>query len=706
MAHSQTEFSAAGLEVFFQSRRAGWEAQLAFHLVQFIEATTESLDCAIYDLRHPEVLSALARVAQSGRRLRIAFDASKERTGGLSGDPKPGGTDQALIAAGLMKYATPVHRGRHLMHDKFLVRDGRTVWTGSANFTAGGLELQDNNCLVLTAPDLAASYAATFAELLKDDQGHGAPARGAATLGAATLTSLFAPASGEGVEQRVVAALRGARRVRVLAFLISDSGILDALAPFASDPSFDIRGVYDPHGMQDVLRYTQQDASRFWFLHDPRFVAAPSHSFDPAHEQDFMHNKVLIIDDRLVISGSYNFSENAEANDENLVVIESPPVAAAYLSYFDALDRAYSGAGAKPAHPTTSAAQAAAFQMEVPAMDESRTAPPADVLLRPGRTREHADRLSHATSRLQFRGEAAVGRTDHLIVYTDGSAEGNASARAVLASGEADYAAVRTWFGGIDLPPGQPGDDQTVPRTATPIQVLMDPQAGGAYHFGCAATDLYIEPTPQLATGFVVAELVEVFEAAIANGWDCGHTNGEGLSRALAGERNPALDPDLVPTEQAWWSNGHADYVTTNQADDRDANGNGCGTLFLYYLHSQLGFSWQQIATSGGATLGACYQKLTGQGPAQGFGDFVARLATLDRGGQLALPQNGNPFPVGAAAQPTPSQSGNVSDNSNGSAGPAIAKSGGRGTLYTALLVLLLLLVLLGVLVVKGYIHF
>ena len=69
----------------------------------------------------------------------------------------------------------------------------------------------------------------------------------------------------------------------------------------------------------------------------------------------------------------------------------------------------------------------------------------------------------------------------------------------------------------------------------------MDSQAGGAYHFGCNATDLYIEPTAQVASGFMVAELVEVFEAAINNGWQCGQTNGEALSRVLATERNNGL---------------------------------------------------------------------------------------------------------------------------------------------------------------------
>ena len=36
-----------------------------------------------------------------------------------------------------------------------------------------------------------------------------------------------------------------------------------------------------------------------------------------------MHNKVIIIDDRIVVTGSYNFSENAESNDENMLILES-----------------------------------------------------------------------------------------------------------------------------------------------------------------------------------------------------------------------------------------------------------------------------------------------------------------------------------------------------------------------------------------------
>ncbi|HEX9067142.1 MAG TPA: hypothetical protein VF807_00120 [Ktedonobacterales bacterium] len=249
-----------------------------------------------------------------------------------------------------------------------------------------------------------------------------------------------------------------------------------------------------------------------------------------------------------------------------------------------------------------------------------------------------------------FKGQTLVQTTAHFEVYTDGTAEGNSSAQAVLAVCEDDYTAMRDAFGDIDLPPGQDGDDQTKPRTAMPLRILMDSQAGGAYHYGCDATDLYIEPAAQQAGGFMLAELVEVFEAAINNGWQCGNTNGEGLSRVLAADRHPELASMLGETVQQWWTDGHNDYTGSNAADDRDTDSNGCSTAYLWYLRDQLKFSWRQIVTAGGATLGETYQRLTNKDAAAGFQEFIAALSTLDQGGQLQLPASGNPFPV--AAQP------------------------------------------------------
>ena len=49
-----------------------------------------------------------------------------------------------------------------------------------------------------------------------------------------------------------------------------------------------------------------------------------------------MHNKLIIVDERIVITGSLNFSTNAEeSNDENVIIIENPDVAKLYLQDFD-----------------------------------------------------------------------------------------------------------------------------------------------------------------------------------------------------------------------------------------------------------------------------------------------------------------------------------------------------------------------------------
>jgi phosphatidylserine/phosphatidylglycerophosphate/cardiolipin synthase-like enzyme len=48
-----------------------------------------------------------------------------------------------------------------------------------------------------------------------------------------------------------------------------------------------------------------------------------------------MHDKVIIIDRMIVITGSYNFTKSADTiNDENVVILFSPDVAEQFLQEF------------------------------------------------------------------------------------------------------------------------------------------------------------------------------------------------------------------------------------------------------------------------------------------------------------------------------------------------------------------------------------
>jgi hypothetical protein len=232
------------------------------------------------------------------------------------------------------------------------------------------------------------------------------------------------------------------------------------------------------------------------------------------------------------------------------------------------------------------------------------------------------------------------GNTDNFEVYfkTALGISGRDLALGVLGSCEAEYVELQQIFG--------------ITASALPFQIYIDDGTFGAYHATCAATALHCAAfngdNVDLVRMLVVAEEVEVFEADLANGWDCGATNGEGLSRVLSTEIYPAQLGNFA-TAASWLdSPDRPDYVSTNLPDDTDPVSNGCSVLFLNYLHYQLQFSWSDIVRSGGATLAETYQRLTGQTDA--FGPFSDLIAKHYPPGQPSGVVSDNVFPLEAVS--------------------------------------------------------
>ena len=227
------------------------------------------------------------------------------------------------------------------------------------------------------------------------------------------------------------------------------------------------------------------------------------------------------------------------------------------------------------------------------------------------------------------------GRTPHFTVYADPSlgADGQQDAQGLLSSCEADYAAVSGYFAGV---------------AAGPFNVVLFANPGGAYHLSCAGTDLYCDArTSPAEAGFSeflnVAEFVEVFEAVQARGWDCGKSNGEGLSRVLATDAHPQ---ELVgfSTAASWLESSRINYVDHNFNSDTDAAANGCSVLFLNWLRFELNYSWQQIVGAAAPSLGQTYAALTGK--SDGFQQFAALINAHFPQGAPSNLQTDNPFPL------------------------------------------------------------
>jgi hypothetical protein len=232
------------------------------------------------------------------------------------------------------------------------------------------------------------------------------------------------------------------------------------------------------------------------------------------------------------------------------------------------------------------------------------------------------------------------GQTAHFIVNFDNSlgANGPLLADAVLATCERDYAQLQGYFGGI-TPAG------------LPFVINIVPGNGGASHATCASTtlscDAFSGTDADLVRMLVVAEADEVFMAAQNTGWNCGASNGEGLSRVLATQPYPA-ELNGFATASSWLNSARPNFVDQNDPTDRNFISIGCSTLFINYLRYQLHFSLAQIVQARGVNLQQTYANLTGSPDA--FGPFAALLQRHFPAGTAVNLPNDNPFPLLDAA--------------------------------------------------------
>ena len=259
--------------------------------------------------------------------------------------------------------------GSGLMHHKFLVADRRVVVTGSANFSPSCIHGDPddpssrgnvNHLLRFESPELAELFAAEFARMWGDGPGgapdsrfglakaEGGPRR--VRIGETTVEVLFAPHrrsdpfNGLSWIESQLAGVR--RRLDLVLFVFSAQNLADALAA-AQQRGVAIRVLADPgfaarpfSEVLDLLAVSQSDqrcrleaGNAPWRRSLDAGVGTPRLAGG-----DKLHHKFAVLDERSVISGSFNWSPSAAfSNDETLLRIDSPQLAAHFRAETDRL---------------------------------------------------------------------------------------------------------------------------------------------------------------------------------------------------------------------------------------------------------------------------------------------------------------------------------------------------------------------------------
>src|SRR5213075_3173105 len=163
-----------------------------------------------------------------------------------------------------------------------------------------------------------------------------------------TARVMFSPGCGLEIDTEIARRVRAAqRRVRICSLLINSGTLIGELLNLLHAGRVQVDGIYDRTQMAEVYLQWQSVPSNHWkipalqeIITRAGLVGKNSTPYSPTGRHDFMHNKVLVIDDT-VITGSYNFSRSAQFNAENILFIESAALAETYSNYIDHLKVKY-----------------------------------------------------------------------------------------------------------------------------------------------------------------------------------------------------------------------------------------------------------------------------------------------------------------------------------------------------------------------------
>ncbi len=135
----------------------GPEDHMAESLCTLIGGCRERLDVAVFTITDDRVARALLRAHGRGVAIRILTDDDKA-------------SDRGSDVVELARAGIPVRfdQSPHHFHHKYAVLDGRSVLTGSYNWTRGAAEKNRENFLLTWEPAAVRSYAAAFDRLWEE----------------------------------------------------------------------------------------------------------------------------------------------------------------------------------------------------------------------------------------------------------------------------------------------------------------------------------------------------------------------------------------------------------------------------------------------------------------------------------------------------------------------------------------------------------
>ena len=339
-------FAGGRIEAYVGPTELGAADALEQVIVDFIGGAERSLDIAVQELDNEAITQAILDARFRGVAVSMVMEQSYLLTGKVPVVRRRAGEDEVAarrraqwqnqtgvnsleenrrLLSALLRCNVDVKADYNpaIFHQKFIIRDFRgdarptsAILSGSANFTVTDCHRNLNHIVIFHDRRICREYADEFASIRAGRFGrgqHGDVPR-AYNLEGVPVKVLFAPDHTPELEI-MKQMLKSTERVDFAIFTFAgSSGIDDAMIALAA-AGRRISGAVDPgQGVQGWAATHELNRAGIALYVPNR--AAPFRK---------LHHKLMVIDEAIVVAGSFNYTAPAnQYNDENIFVIGSP----------------------------------------------------------------------------------------------------------------------------------------------------------------------------------------------------------------------------------------------------------------------------------------------------------------------------------------------------------------------------------------------
>ena len=295
---------------------------VSLSLVALIDNSQTSIDIAAYGFDgQDDIINALRRAKKRGVRIRGVVDdygaTLYKRTNSVV--KEFGFKTDVNVPMAQRQFEKEFTRSKNaLMHNKFVIVDGKYLWTGSTNLTNYCMTLNSNNSVVIISENLAKIYQSEFNQMFENNKFHTLKEvvnnKKNLVINDSNVSVYFSPQD-KVLTNAIIPIIKEAKeKIYVSMFYLTNNWITDALIE-ANNRNVEIKIIVD-----ETLK--KEPKSQIDELEKGGI------NIKTENWRGKMHQKSMVVDEYTTVIASTNWTGASEySNDENMLVIKNKTIA-------------------------------------------------------------------------------------------------------------------------------------------------------------------------------------------------------------------------------------------------------------------------------------------------------------------------------------------------------------------------------------------